>query len=445
MLDGRYELDHEIGRGGTGAVWLGHDTVLGRTVAVKQIGLLPGVDAPDLERAEREAHLAARVNHDHVVAVYDVVDDGDQQWLVMEHVDGYSLDALIALRGSLDEDELEPLAAQVASALAAAHQHGIVHRDVKPSNILMTQDGVAKLSDFGVARVQADSPLTRTGVLIGSPAYLSPEVATGRSATPASDVWSLGATLFHAASGRPPYEIGDDVLGAMHRIVSEDPPRLPGDGPLSVLVTAMMSRDPADRPTMAEVEEALAPHLPTASDHSGDIFTPAPTVPSVLAEPAEPRRRLPWVVVAAAAAVLVIAALALTLGGSDDDPAPPLASETSEPAPEPTTPTSEAPTAPTAEMLEGFVGDYLTAASNDPPAGFAMLTPEFQRESDGLKGYEGFWGRVSSVDVQSVTGNPDDMTVSYRYRYDLDGDRKTDDVTLKLVESDGSFLISGES
>ncbi|AWB91545.1 serine/threonine-protein kinase [Aeromicrobium chenweiae] len=479
MLADRYELDHEIGRGGMGAVWLGRDVVLDRIVAVKQIGMGHGGGEPDLQRAEREAHLAARINHQNVVAVYDLVDDGGHQWLVMEHVDGPTLAGLIATRGTLDPDELAPLVEQVAGALAAAHEHGIVHRDVKPSNILLTHDGVAKLSDFGVARAQADASLTQTGLVTGSPAYLSPEVASGRTATAASDVWSLGATVFHALAGQPPYAVGDNVLGAMYRIVHEAPPALDVGGPLAALVAAMMQHDPDARPTMAAVEQAVAAQTGAEPAHDLDATqgfdafaaAPEPTATTAfrplerpVAPPVEPAResrptptrarrparpggsRAPWLVAAGAVAAL-LAVIAFV--GLRDEPAgnPPAAAAG--------TPSKDSGSAPakddpqpagdrvTAEAMEGFAADYLATASNDPDAGFTMLTPDYQRASDGLKGYKGFWGDVANLAVEQVSADPASMRVSYTYSYDFKGDRRSEAVTLQLEKSGSGFLIAG--
>jgi serine/threonine protein kinase len=168
LIAGRYTLGREIGRGGMGAVWLGHDEVLGREVALKRIGMLPGTDSPDFERAGREARLAARLNHPHVVAVFDFVEEDDAHWLVMEYVDGVTLAQLVKRDGALTPDQAAPLIRQAADALAAAHGAGIVHRDVKPSNILVTPDGEVKLSDFGIARAEADASLTQTGLVTGS-------------------------------------------------------------------------------------------------------------------------------------------------------------------------------------------------------------------------------------------------------------------------------------
>jgi len=486
MLADRYELDHEIGRGGMGSVWLGRDTVLDRAVAVKQIGMGHGGGEPDLERAAREAHLAARINHQNVVAVYDLVEEDGHQWLVMEHVDGPTLAALIAERGAIDPDELTSVVVQIAGALAAAHGHGIVHRDVKPSNILLTSNGVAKLSDFGVARAQADASLTQTGLVTGSPAYLSPEVASGGSATAASDVWSLGASLFHALAGHPPYKVGDNVLGAMYRIVHEEPPRLQIDGPLAALVTAMMRQAPDARPTMIAVQEAAADLLAAADESPLDLDAtqgfaafaaapeptpttafrpleppvapppPPPDAPLVAeSPPAEPAtshaiqdRRI-WVLAAAAAAIVAVVAV-FGLGGDDDPPVAAPTATASAGGGE-VDPPSETPSEPPAEVdettqaLEGFVTDYLTTASNDPDTGFTMLTPAFQRESDGLDGYKGFWGKVKDLNVQQVSADPQALKVSYTYTYDYEGDSRSDAVTLQLEQSGDGYLIAGEA
>ena len=448
MLADRYELDREIGRGGMGSVWLGRDTVLGRTVAIKKIGMAPGGGAPDLARAEREARLAARINHRNVVAVFDLVVEDGHQWLVMEHVAGPTLAGLIAERGALDPGDLAPVVEQVAGALSAAHDHGIVHRDVKPSNILLTPDGVAKLSDFGIARAHADASFTQTGLLTGSPAYLSPEVVTGGGATAASDVWSLGATAFHALAGHPPYEVGDNLLGAMYRIVHEDVPRLNSGGSLVPLVEAMMQHDPDARPTMTEVERAAAKLTVRKSGAALDATQAFSVLATDAAKPtstttfapletrtSKPRAR--WLV-AAAVAIIAIIAGALILGGKGPNDEPPRA----EAGPSTSTST-EAAEGPTAESLEGFAADYLTTASNNPDEGFALLAPAYQQESGGLEGYKNFWDRVSDLDIQTVRGDPDKLTVFYTYSYEFEGDRRTEDVTLQLVESAGGFLVSG--
>ena len=183
MIAGRYTLEREIGRGGAGIVHLAHDEVLGRSVAIKRIGLLPGTTGHDIARAEREARLAAGINHPHVVSIFDLVKDEDCYWLVMEHVEGRTLAELIAADGPLAYTRAAGIIAQAADALVQANKAGIVHRDVKPSNIMVNDDNHAKLGDFGIARAASDAALTQTGFVTGSPAYLAPEVASGAQAT----------------------------------------------------------------------------------------------------------------------------------------------------------------------------------------------------------------------------------------------------------------------
>ena len=297
MLAGRYDVGREIGRGGMGAVWLGRDTVLNRDVALKRIGLLPGAGAPDLERAEREARLAARLNHPHVVAVYDLITEDGANWLVMEYIEGVTLAALVKNDGALSTDEAAGLVRQAADALAAAHGAGIVHRDVKPSNMLVTPAGDVKITDFGIARAEADASLTQTGLVTGSPAYLAPEVASGASATDRSDVWSLGATLFHTLAGHPPYDVGDNLMGALYRIVHEEPPRLADAGWVTPVLEHTMARDPADRWPMAQVRDFLAQGsdvrihpVPAGGtdDESTRVLAPSPSGPPVAEPVAEP-------------------------------------------------------------------------------------------------------------------------------------------------------------
>lgn len=457
MIGGRYSLDREIGRGGTGAVWLGRDEVLGRVVAIKRVGMTPGGTSPDLLRAEREARIAARVNHPRVVAVFDLVHEDDQQWLVMEYVEGHSLAELIRDRGPMTPDDAAAILAQAADALAAAHTAGVVHRDVKPSNILVTASGEAKLTDFGIARAEADASLTRTGMVTGSPAYLAPEVASGRQATAASDVWSLGATLFHTLAGRPPYDVSGNVLGALYRIVHEDPPRLDDAGWMAPLVESSMCHDPTQRWSMAEVADFLraGPGATVPDDRTEVMATvppPAPPpdpAPEPEPEPTQSRRArrsggvLAWLVGAAVVALGVMIGVIVYYGGQDS-PEPP-AQET--PTQSPPTSAPETPQA-NAEEMEAFVSNYLETASTDPESSFEMLTPEFQQESGGLEGYAGWWGRVSNtqlLDVSASVDGPDNLTVSYTYTFNVRGEgRQRDDVRLRLVLEGGRYLIAGE-
>jgi hypothetical protein len=452
-----------------GAVWLARDEVLGREVAVKRIGVAPDTtgDVHDLERAEREARLAARLNHPHVVAVFDLVNDAHDRWLVMEYVEGRNLGDLVRQEGPLPPDRAAALLGQAAEALAAAHAAGIVHRDVKPSNMLVTADGQVKLSDFGIARAEADASLTRTGLVTGSPAYLAPEVAAGGQATAASDVWALGATLYHALAGRPPYEVGDNLMGTLYKIVHEDPPRLADAGWLAPLLESTMTRPPEARWSMARVSEflrsggaggvAAAATAPTAVAATPSAVDPEPTRTEVLSgagaaaaatTPPAPARRRSWGPVLVAALVLLLAgaiAWALLSGGepaareAPDDGAsrsPGAASPTDSPAQQ----------EPSEEEMEAFMADYLATAPSDPEAGFRMLTPQFQEQSGGLEGYRGFWGTVESAELRSVSADPGSLTVEYTVDYSMkDGRSVSDVVKLALVMAEGGYKIAGES
>jgi serine/threonine protein kinase len=468
LIAGRYDLDREIGRGGMGAVWLGRDTVLGREVALKRIGLVPGTESPDLRRAEREARLAARLNHPHVVAIFDLVEEETETWLVMEYVEGVTLSALIKRDGALSPDEAAPLIRQAADALAAAHAAGIVHRDVKPSNMMVTPDGSVKLTDFGIARAEADASLTQTGLVTGSPAYLAPEVASGATATEASDVWSLGATLFHALAGRTPYDVSENLMGALYKIVHEEPPRPDEAGWLAPALEHTMTREPADRWSMAQVRDFLDqghdvtihPAPFGAVDEDGTrVLQPTPSepmaVPPVVVDPhlvapapspARRRRRSPWPWVGAAAvlvAVAVIVVAALTGRGDNGTTAhsgPPStksSSSSSSPATD--------PAATRARAMTQFLGTYLSTVTSDRKAAWAMLTGPYQDASGGFGSYNGFWSTIRSATPSNVTADPSAMTVTYDVAYvKTNGQQVSEHHTLQLVRNGSSYLINDQ-
>lgn len=442
MIGGRYTLDREVGRGGMGAVWVGTDQTLGRTVALKRVGHAPGGADVDVRRAEREARLAARLNHPHVVAVFDLVDDGDAQWMVMEYVEGTNLSQIVKANGAMPPEQIAPILAQVADALAAAHAAGIVHRDVKPSNILVTPDGNVKLSDFGIARSEADAALTQTGLVTGSPAYLAPEVATGQAATEASDIWSLGATLCHALTGQAPYDVGNNVMGALYKIVNEDPPRPVEAGWLAPLLASTMEKNPARRWSATQVREFLEAGPATVPEHTQTLEALPSEAPPV---PLQQRASRVPAIVLTVVVVLTITTIAFLIGLTDDDDAA---------APGPGDPGSSAAStppaddAPTAESMETFIRDYLDLVVSDPEAAFDLLTPSFQEASEGLDGYLGFWGDVTSTKVESVSADPEAMTVTYTYtRHEQGGGKPIEDtVSLRLEQADdGGLLIAGEA
>ncbi|WP_406498703.1 serine/threonine-protein kinase [Streptomyces sp. NBC_01604] len=204
LLEDRYQLEELLGRGAMGEVWRASDQVLGRPVAVK---LLRAEEAADAERFRLEAHTAARLNHPNVVGMYDFGSHHDQLYLVMELIDGWSLAQERSLRGALAPAEAAAITAQAAAGLSAAHQQGVIHRDVKPANVMLTADRTVKIADFGIARFadNAASTLTATGKILGTADYLAPERALGRPAQPASDLYSLGCVLYELLTGRPPF------------------------------------------------------------------------------------------------------------------------------------------------------------------------------------------------------------------------------------------------
>jgi serine/threonine protein kinase len=460
VIAGRYSLEREIGRGGTGVVWLGRDEVLGRQVALKRIGLLPGADGTDLARAEREARLGAQLNHPHVVSVFDIVVDAesDAHWLVMEYVDGVTLDRLVRRQGRISPDEAAPLLWQAADALVAAHAAGIAHRDVKPSNILLDRNLQVKLTDFGIARIATDPSLTQTGMVTGSPGYLAPEIATGGRGDEAADVWSLGVTTFHLLAGRPPYEVGDNVLGALYRIVHEEPPRLDDAGWMAPLLEGTMVRDPSRRWSMEQVRDFLGGASrpvpattpggwqqhgraqPAAATQELGTVAPAPVPTTSAGQSPGPRRPSRGLLLAGLGLALsVVLALALHSALSGGGATPDRTTT-------PTSPTSSAhgaPAKPTAAGMASFIRDYVSTVAQDPARSWQMLTPKFQQESGGFDTYRQFWDRATNGRVLSISTNPDNLSVSYQVRFD-NFDNGPGPTVLDLTFHNGRYLIDGE-
>ncbi|MDX8032400.1 serine/threonine-protein kinase [Lentzea sp. BCCO 10_0856] len=281
LVAGRYRLSQRIGSGAMGVVWTAHDERLHRTVAVKQLLLQPGLAEADTDeakrRAMREGRIAARLQHPHAVAVYDVAEDDSQPWLIMEYLPSKSLSAVLSERGTLPPRDVASIGMQVASALAAAHNAGIVHRDIKPGNVLLGDDGTVKITDFGISRATGDVTVTATGMLAGTPAYLAPEVAKGYDPGSPSDVFSLGSTLYAAIEGEPPFGLSENTIALLHKVASGkvNPPR--NAGPLTALLMRLLRAEPEDRPTMAEARDALAA---VANGQAAPAFTPAVVAPT---------------------------------------------------------------------------------------------------------------------------------------------------------------------
>jgi serine/threonine protein kinase len=257
LIAGRYEVQRAIGRGGMGTVWLARDNRLGRDVAVKQIGALPGESANETRRAMREARSAAALNHPNAVAVYDVVDHEGAPWLVMEYVEGETLADVVAREGALDPRRVADIGSQLASALARAHERGIVHRDIKPGNVLIDRSGTPKISDFGIARGLGDEALTQTGFVTGTPGYLSPELARGEDPDAASDVWALGATLYAAVEAHPPFAPRSNPIALLQDIARGEPEPMEHAGPVGGAIAAMMHKDPSQRWDMSTAAARL--------------------------------------------------------------------------------------------------------------------------------------------------------------------------------------------
>lgn len=267
VVAGRYRLRSVLGSGSMGTVWSAYDDFLHRPVAVKEIRLPPGVttvQADELrERTLREARAIAVLSHPNVIVLHDVARENGEPFVVMELLSSHSLAELLRDHGPLTIEQAAAVADAVAAALEAAHDAGITHRDVKPGNVLVADDGRIKLTDFGIARNVSEATMTRTGMTLGSPAYIAPEVASGRAVTPAADLWGLGATLFHVVEGRPPYDVDGDPLETVGKVVKGEVPR-PGPGPLSPVITGLMAKHPHARMPLREVRRQLYPLLTKA-------------------------------------------------------------------------------------------------------------------------------------------------------------------------------------
>ncbi len=249
-----------------GAVWRGTDELLNRTVAVKE--LLAAAEPPTAaggdaleearQRLMREGRIGARLQHPHVISMFDVVVHDDRPWLVMEYLPSRSLAAMLNETGPMGPREVAEVGRQVADGLAAAHAAGVVHRDVKPGNVLIADDGRVKLTDFGVSRAVDDVQLTRTGLIAGTPAFLSPEVARGQNPTAASDIFALGATLYAAVEGHPPFGLDENAYALLHKVATSAPEPPQQAGALTALIMRLLADDPAERPTAEEARDALA-------------------------------------------------------------------------------------------------------------------------------------------------------------------------------------------
>jgi serine/threonine-protein kinase len=347
LLDGRYQLGELIARGGMGEVWQAHDLVLQRTVAAKVLRTA-FVDDPSFQaRFRAEARHAARLTYPGIAQVFDYGEDPGLAYLVMELVPGESLSALLKREGRLPVDRTLAFVAQAAAALHAAHDAGVVHRDIKPGNILVTPDDQVKITDFGISRVTGDATrLTAAGQVLGTAYYLSPEQARGRPVGPASDIYALGVVAYECLAGRRPFNGGNSTMVALAQ-VRDEPPPLAADipEPVRALLTRMLAKEPASRPDSAgEVALAAAAlrsgyaagGASAAGVEAGPPASPAPvpdgpsgrmvlapteTLPAISALPTRRRPSLLVVSVATATAVLCGIAVTAAVGNGEDQQA----------------------------------------------------------------------------------------------------------------------------
>ena len=272
VIAGRYRLQAPIGRGAMGVVWRARDQLLDRDVAIKEVQIADSLTederATAFQRTLREAKTAARLNHPAVVTVYDVAEDGGRPWIVMQLVHAQSLDQMLAASGPLSPRRAAEMARQLLSALSVAHAAGVMHRDVKPSNVLLGDDDRAVLTDFGIATFQGDPKLTQTGMVMGSPGFTAPERIRGEDASPASDLWSLGATVYAAVEGHGPFEQRGGAITTMSAIINEDAPEAPTAGALGPVIAALLRREPGDRPDASTAARMIADVLPQLADRA---------------------------------------------------------------------------------------------------------------------------------------------------------------------------------
>ncbi|WP_416983617.1 serine/threonine-protein kinase [Streptomyces sp. T028] len=277
LLAGRYRLADTIGSGGMGRVWRAHDELLHRAVAIKELTAALYVSESDkailLARTRAEARAAARINHSAVVTVHDVLEHDGRPWIVMELVEGRSLADAVKDEGRVEPAEAARIGLWVLRALRAAHSAGVLHRDVKPGNVLISHDGRVLLTDFGIAQIEGDTTITRTGEVVGSVDYLAPERIRGQDPGPSSDLWALAATLYTAVEGRSPFR-RTSALSTMQAVIEDEATEPVYAGPLGPVITALLRKDPAARPSMAEAEQLLAEAAEGRRPNEAQAFVP---------------------------------------------------------------------------------------------------------------------------------------------------------------------------
>ncbi|MEU8897542.1 serine/threonine-protein kinase [Nocardia sp. NPDC048505] len=463
MIAGRYRLTDPIGTGAMGVVWRATDVRLRRTVAVKQLILGPGLSrSAALEaklRAMREGRIAARLHHPNAITVFDVAEEDGQPWLVMEYMNAPSLAAKLSGHQTLPPGEVARIGAQAAAALSAAHEAGIMHRDVKPANLLVADDGTVKITDFGISRAVGDVTVTATGFLAGTPAYLAPEVARGENPEPSSDVFALGSTLYAAVEGSPPFGEGDNPLAVLHSVARGEIPAPKQAGELAPVLMRLLAPVIDARPTMREAREALeavaagrVPALAAAPVSTKVMPAPGGDATTVLAAPGKPEsgptefipatpvaapppppparrddtlrggpgesgpsKQMLALVAVAAVAVLLAAVLLWTRNGGEDTPPTAQQSTTGEPAAPSASAQGVAPVQPPASTTTTAPPSSSTTtpppSTTTPPPTTTAGPPTPEQIAQFIQGYygmlpgniDGAWSQLSPS-YQAQTG-----------------------------------------
>jgi serine/threonine protein kinase len=507
LVAGRYRLLDTIGSGAMGIVWQARDERLDRTVAIKQLLMRAGLSDSQTEdarrRAMREGRLAARLQHRNAIALFDVAEHDGDPCLIMEYLPSRSLSRVLADRGTLSPQEAAQIGEQVATALTAAHAAGIVHRDVKPGNILIDDTGQVKITDFGISRAADDGTMTQSsaGMLAGTPAYLAPEVARGQEPTRASDVFSLGATLYHAVEGQPPYGFKDNPLAQLYAVAMGNVPEPKRAGPLTDALMHLLSSNAADRPTMPEVVTTLSglangagvvappPPIPVTAPAQPTLIASVPAKAAVAAPPApakhdpppRPRPKQPkpekqpvgdtpsdkgkrnvLVVIGAIVAAAVLGGLVATLlstkapdtnAQNQQGMVPPTATITVGVTPPPastsSSPPSSAASGNTGQVDWRSAGQLLVAyygRDGGTQAMWNMLTPNAQQVFGSYSAFDQYWSQYNQVAGRHASRVSGDQDGGQHLTIDVDyGNGNQATRILRVVNQGGRLLIDSDA
>jgi serine/threonine protein kinase len=385
LLAGRYRVTESLGEGGMGRVWLARDEVLGREVAVKEVVLPPDLVAHERDalrrRTLREARAAARLTHRNVAQVFDVFEAEGHPWIVLEHVPSRSLQEVLDADGPRAPQRAAEIGLAVLAALRAAHRAGVRHRDVKPSNVLLAGDGRVVLTDFGIATIEEDGNTTSSELLLGSPQFMAPERALRGESLAASDLWSLGATLYAAVEGRPPYQ-RPSAIGTLMALAAEEPEPPHRAGALRPVLDGLLRKDPDER---IDAEETRRRLLRAAE------VTPASDIPEMSDDGAPRRRR--GMVVLVVAAVLIVAGTVAVIADRSGDGSP---ASSPSPASSASSPSSARSSVPSSiETNAGGVSSFGPSPSGVSPSGVSPVGAA----SGGRPSLPGGW-----IDYHDPTG-----------------------------------------